>query len=193
MRVQQPITVAARICTSLHDMAISNSSLLSWAFIMRATIVVASVLRRTVAGLELPSITQPPLKYGLPCSTIRHRRAHRAGMPLNYLQSQTHHGRVPTRRNLKSDVPKFSFTRELSSEVINNTMQSKKLRRVRTMDVSSPSDEIIIVKGWVRTVRKQKSLAFVQINDGSTMRGIQCVLPFDSLDDQSMKGTSVSP
>ena len=32
------------------------------------------------------------------------------------------------------------------------------------------------VRGWVRTVRDQKTFAFVDINDGSTLAGLQAVL-----------------
>lgn len=37
----------------------------------------------------------------------------------------------------------------------------------------------------MRTVRKQKTLAFVEVNDGSSLSGIQCVLPFDEIDEAS--------
>lgn len=40
-----------------------------------------------------------------------------------------------------------------------------------------------MVKGWVRTVRKQKTLAFVEVNDGSNLGGIQCVLSFEDIDE----------
>lgn len=58
------------------------------------------------------------------------------------------------------------------------------LKRVKTVDVS-PSDETVSIKGWVRTVRKQKTLAFVEVNDGSSLSGIQCVLLFDEIDENS--------
>ena len=58
------------------------------------------------------------------------------------------------------------------------------LRRVKTAD-AVPSDEVISVKGWVRTVRKQKTLAFIEVNDGSSLSGIQCVMPFDSIDEDT--------
>jgi len=61
-------------------------------------------------------------------------------------------------------------------------------RRVKTADVKQPSDEIIAVKGWVKTVRKQKMLAFVEVNDGSSLSGIQCVLSFDSIDENIKNG-----
>ena len=38
----------------------------------------------------------------------------------------------------------------------------------------------VLLKGWVRTVRKQKSFSFVEVNDGSCMRSVQVVAPGDS-------------
>jgi asparaginyl-tRNA synthetase len=61
-------------------------------------------------------------------------------------------------------------------------------RRVKIVDVKQPCDELIFVKGWVKTVRKQKTLAFVEVNDGSTLSGIQCVLTFDTLDENTKIG-----
>ena len=63
-------------------------------------------------------------------------------------------------------------------------------KRVKTND-AQVSDEPVAIKGWVRTVRKQKTLAFVEVNDGSSMSGIQCVLPFDDVDEDTMKGMCV--
>lgn len=56
------------------------------------------------------------------------------------------------------------------------------MKRIKTVN-AEPSEDIVAIKGWVRTVRKQKTLAFVEVNDGSSLSGIQCVLPFDSIDD----------
>ena len=60
-------------------------------------------------------------------------------------------------------------------------------RRVKTSE-AEVSDEVVSVKGWVKTVRKQKTLAFVEVNDGSTMSGIQCVVPFDGVDEATLQG-----
>lgn len=60
--------------------------------------------------------------------------------------------------------------------------------RVKTADIKEPSDGApVTVKGWVRTLRKQKTLAFVEVNDGSCLSGIQCVLGFDTADKDSLK------
>ena len=61
-------------------------------------------------------------------------------------------------------------------------------RRIKIINVSQQSDEIVLIKGWVKTVRKQKTLAFVEVNDGSTLSGIQCVLPFDDIDESTKNG-----
>ena len=42
--------------------------------------------------------------------------------------------------------------------------------------------EVITVKGWVRTIRDMKAFAFIELNDGSSFKGIQIVLGEDKLD-----------
>tara|TARA_B110001452_G_scaffold64498_1_gene51220 strand:+ start:1423 stop:2199 length:777 start_codon:yes stop_codon:yes gene_type:complete len=37
--------------------------------------------------------------------------------------------------------------------------------------------ESIVLKGWVRTVRKQKTFSFIELNDGSSMKSVQVVAP----------------
>ena len=61
--------------------------------------------------------------------------------------------------------------------------------RVKAVDATEATDGPVAVKGWVRTVRKQKTLAFVEVNDGSNLGGIQCVLSFDAIDDATQEGT----
>lgn len=61
--------------------------------------------------------------------------------------------------------------------------------RVKTADATEPTDSPVVIKGWVRTVRKQKTLAFVEVNDGSNLKGIQSVLSFDAIDETTMDGT----
>jgi asparaginyl-tRNA synthetase len=43
----------------------------------------------------------------------------------------------------------------------------------------SPSDEVVAVNGWVRTKRASKNVAFVALNDGSTIRNLQLVFDVD--------------
>jgi len=78
---------------------------------------------------------------------------------------------------------------------IDATSTSTVLKRVKTSEIKSDhesvqSKEPVLIKGWVRTVRKQKTLAFVEINDGSNLKGVQCVLSLDEIDDDTKNGTS---
>ena len=55
----------------------------------------------------------------------------------------------------------------------------------------------VTVKGWVRTVRNQKTFAFIEVNDGSTLSNFQVVaastLPrYDALINQLSTGVAVS-
>ena len=81
----------------------------------------------------------------------------------------------------------MSSTEASPAEATKTTSSSVSPRWVKTDD-AKVSDEQVSIKGWVRTVRKQKTLAFVEVNDGSSMSGIQCVLPFDDVDEETMKG-----
>lgn len=42
--------------------------------------------------------------------------------------------------------------------------------------LAAKSTEPITVHGWVRSVRKQKQIAFADINDGTTFKGLQATL-----------------
>lgn len=55
-------------------------------------------------------------------------------------------------------------------------------------------DQIITVKGWARTVRIQGngSFAFVEVNDGSSVKGIQVIVQNVFPDFEGLKGTGIS-
>ncbi|GMH59756.1 hypothetical protein TrST_g1585 [Triparma strigata] len=52
-------------------------------------------------------------------------------------------------------------------------------------------DTEVKVAGWVRTSRNQKTLSFIQLNDGSTHSGLQAVLPPQTSDTLPQTGASV--
>lgn len=49
----------------------------------------------------------------------------------------------------------------------------------------------VIAKGWVRTVREQKNCTFVEINDGSTLLGLQIVADSTTLPPQLTTGAAI--
>lgn len=78
-----------------------------------------------------------------------------------------------------------------STETEKETSTIPKWIRIKDVEKSA-SDENpkIEIKGWVRTVRKQKTLAFVEVNDGSSLKGIQCVLLNDDVSDETKSNIS---
>ncbi|CAG9328331.1 unnamed protein product [Blepharisma stoltei] len=69
--------------------------------------------------------------------------------------------------------------------------------RTRVDYILSNSDlvgQIVTVKGWARTVRIQGngSFAFVEVNDGSTVKGIQVIVNNAFPDFSNLKGTGIS-
>ena len=56
---------------------------------------------------------------------------------------------------------------------------------------ASPSPPLVRIQGWVRSVRRQKQLAFIELCDGSTSSAIQLVLPPAGLPTELFMGSSV--
>ena len=48
----------------------------------------------------------------------------------------------------------------------------------------------VLVKGWVRTKRGNKNIAFIALNDGSTINNIQVVAETASFDENLLKDIS---
>ena len=48
-------------------------------------------------------------------------------------------------------------------------------------------DTDVVVKGWVRTKRGNKNVAFIALNDGSCMRNIQIVVDLQKISEESLK------
>ena len=93
---------------------------------------------------------------------------------------------IPT----SNEVRKFT---SLEMSTVDAPSTTTILKRVKTADIKSSheaieSKERVMIKGWVRTVRKQKTLAFVEINDGSNLKGVQCVLTLDEMDEDTKEG-----
>ncbi|KAL9246832.1 hypothetical protein vseg_020323 [Gypsophila vaccaria] len=60
-------------------------------------------------------------------------------------------------------------------------------RRLRIADIKGGPDEglgrvgeSLVVRGWVRTIRIQSSVTFIEVNDGSCLSNMQCVVSSDA-------------
>ncbi len=56
-----------------------------------------------------------------------------------------------------------------------------KIKALKTPDVEMSAwiGREVWVKGWIRTVRSQKTFHFLEINDGSTLSNLQLIVPAD--------------
>jgi len=63
------------------------------------------------------------------------------------------------------------------------------MQRVKVVDVLKGGDSgnEILVKGWVRTKRGNKNVAFIALNDGSTFHSVQLVADLANLDEEVLK------
>jgi asparaginyl-tRNA synthetase len=55
-------------------------------------------------------------------------------------------------------------------------------RRIAELLRTGQPDETVTIQGWVRTKREQKGFTFVEVNDGSSMAGLQAVINEDVAD-----------
>ncbi|NQZ74930.1 MAG: asparagine--tRNA ligase [Ekhidna sp.] len=73
-----------------------------------------------------------------------------------------------------------------------------KLKRTKIKQILSQgkSGEKLCAKGWVRTKRESKNVAFVALNDGSTIKNLQLVLDVPNVDESLLRkittGASIS-
>ena len=63
------------------------------------------------------------------------------------------------------------------------------IKRTRIVDLLKRTDygQDVLVKGWVRTKRGSKSVSFIALNDGSTIKNVQIVADLDKFSDELMK------
>ena len=59
-------------------------------------------------------------------------------------------------------------------------------RRIADILKNGKPDESVTIQGWVRTKRELKGFAFVEVNDGSSLSGLQAVLDRDLADYESI-------
>lgn len=58
--------------------------------------------------------------------------------------------------------------------------------KIKDLLLMTPSSQIITIKGWVRTKRGNKNVAFIAINDGSTIHNIQVVVDVETFNNDEL-------
>lgn len=78
-------------------------------------------------------------------------------------------------RITRASAPKRPFTYSRAYQHA-NTSPRPKTRSIAELLESGSAAENVHVDGWVRSVRKQKRIAFAAVGDGSTVDSVQAVL-----------------
>ncbi len=58
--------------------------------------------------------------------------------------------------------------------------------RIKDLLQKNPSDEIVLAEGWVRTKRDSKNVCFLELNDGSCLKGLQIVIDKAALNNNNL-------
>ena len=66
-------------------------------------------------------------------------------------------------------------------------MERKERNIIKDLLKSAKVDKDVLVKGWVRTKRGNKNVAFVALNDGSTINNLQIVIDVVNFDEETLK------
>jgi len=62
----------------------------------------------------------------------------------------------------------------MATSATSASVSQERLRVAKLLDGGSGMiGETVTVKGWVRTIRQQKKFAFIEVNDGSSLKGVQ--------------------
>ena len=62
-----------------------------------------------------------------------------------------------------------------------------KRTKIKDLFLNPKIGEITNVKGWVRTKRGNKNVAFIAINDGSTIKNLQAVADVEKFDEEVLR------
>lgn len=62
--------------------------------------------------------------------------------------------------------------------------------KIKDLLLIAPTGQAVTIKGWVRTKRGNKNVAFIAINDGSIIHSIQVVVDVASFDEELLKNIS---
>jgi len=116
---------------------------------------------------------------------------------IGLLAASTSRKMMPSRQQLRNISAGATLTRVTDVRGYNTAVGGR--RRIRDiLDEETGGEkligETIQVCGWIRSVRSQKTLTFLKINDGSTFQELQIVLEGDSygLEDVKAQGTGAS-
>ncbi|CAH1453759.1 unnamed protein product [Lactuca virosa] len=143
-------------------------------------------LSSTVRFLSLYHHHQPkPMKLKYPIMLAPLHQPPQPRVHFNYFNNSTAHRRcfstVASATVSPGEVVEKSKTESIEERV------GEFRKRLRIVDIKGGESEgvdrlgqTLTVKGWVRTLRIQSSVTFIEVNDGSCLSNMQCVIDSDA-------------
>ncbi|KAF3660612.1 Asparagine--tRNA ligase [Capsicum annuum] len=139
-----------------------------------------------------------------PATALRLKPALRFFTHIEILTPKLHNSSIPLfrRRNFCSVVTAAISSGEAVEKHKFDDIEKKVRefrRRLRVADIKGGTEEgldrvgeTLVVRGWVRTVRAQSSVTFIDINDGSCLSNMQCVMGSDADGYDQVENGSIS-
>ena len=76
-------------------------------------------------------------------------------------------------------APKARLARPLCAATMDVGVEAPPRLKIKSIVEAEAPESLVgtktVIKGWARTVRAQKALGFLEVNDGSSFGGLQCV------------------
>ncbi|KAH8087778.1 asparagine-tRNA ligase [Aureococcus anophagefferens] len=76
-------------------------------------------------------------------------------------------------------APKGRLARPLCAATMDVGVEAPPRLKIKSIVEAEAPESLVgtrtVIKGWARTVRAQKALGFLEVNDGSSFGGLQCV------------------
>ncbi|XP_059304181.1 asparagine--tRNA ligase, chloroplastic/mitochondrial [Lycium ferocissimum] len=120
--------------------------------------------------------------------------------PIKLLNPQKLHTTpIPRQPSFCSLVSSGEALEKPEFDGVKNEQVKEFRKRLRVADIKGGVDEglerlgeTLVVRGWVRTVRAQSSVTFIDVNDGSCLSNMQCVMGSDAEGYDQVENGSIS-
>lgn len=81
----------------------------------------------------------------------------------------TSFGRAQAKTTSQAPIP----TPSAAARLVPPALPNKTIKSILT---TTEPDTVVKVQGWIRSTRHQKHITFVEVNDGSSLKGVQAIL-----------------
>ncbi|KAG0206803.1 hypothetical protein BGX28_001829 [Mortierella sp. GBA30] len=125
--------------------------------------------------------TRPVLRSRQLSQCLCHSRHQSCKVTLSSLASPLKH-RFSTTTSSSSSVSTKNNNTNVQKTILNPGLAARSIplalpnKTIKTILTSTEPDTVVKVQGWIRSTRQQKHVTFIEVNDGSSLKGVQAIL-----------------